>query len=66
MLMKKVGTNCLIWESGIVLLIVINPLFNLLCIVTESPIISLQTVGLLIVKPYLINYRPMTVNWPQR
>lgn len=64
--MKKVGTNCLIWESDILLLIVINPLFNLLCIVIETPIISLQTVGLFIVMPYLINYLPMTVNWPQR
>lgn len=66
MLMKKVGSNSLIWECDILLLIVINPLFNFLCIVTETPIISLQTVGLLIVKPYLINYRPVTVNWPQR
>lgn len=66
LLMKKVGTNSLIWECDILLLIVINPLFNLLCIVTETPIISLQTVGLLIVKPYLINYRPVTANWPQR
>lgn len=64
--MKKVGTKCLIWESDILLLIVINLLFNLLCIVTETPIISLQRVGLFIVMPYLINYLPMTVNWPQR
>lgn len=34
--MKKVGTNSLIWECDILLLIVINPLFNLLCIVTNS------------------------------
>lgn len=54
------------WESEMLWLIVINLLFNLLCIVTETPIISLQTVGLFIVKPYLINYLPMTVNWPQR
>ena len=60
------GTNCLMWESEMLWLIVINLLFNLLCIVTETPIISLQTVGLFIVKPYLINYLPMTVNWPQR
>lgn len=55
MLMKKVGTSSLIWESEILLLMVINPPFNLLRIVTETPIISLQTVGLLIVKPQLIN-----------
>lgn len=44
----------------------INPLFNPPCIVTETPIISLQAVGLLMVMPYLINYHPVTVNWPQR
>lgn len=43
-----------------------NPLLNLPCIVTETPIISLQTVGAFIAAPYLINYCPVTVNWPQR
>lgn len=37
MLMKKVGTNCLIWESDIFLLIVINP-----CLTSSSLLQKLQ------------------------
>ena len=41
----------------------INPLFNLR-IITETPIISLQAVELLMVMPYLINYSRVIINWP--